>query len=145
MYENETSKVREDIEYLRNLLGRINYVLSVEKDNDEFIQYRNWINRKDISMTTAELYLKDVIKRFELFGIKSIMLEDNNSECLSECFAPECYEYPNCESIEQLLDFCIENKVKTIYIEPVRFDYKYFCRSIEEDYSEFYIQGCFGR
>lgn len=140
-----TGSTLSEMEYLRNLLGRINYVLSVEKDNYEFIQYRNWINRKDISMTTAELYLKDVIKRFELFGIKSIMLEDSNSECLGECFAPECYEYPNCESIEELLDFCIENKVKTIYIEPVRFDYKYFCHSIEEDYSEFYLEERFDR
>lgn len=38
-----TGSTLSEMEYLRNLLGRINYVLSVEKDNDEFIQYRNWI------------------------------------------------------------------------------------------------------
>lgn len=120
-------------EYLRNLLGRINYVLSVEKDNDEFINYRNWIKSKNIHMSEPERELKDTIERFEVFGIKTIVLDDPNAECVDECFAPECYESIPCSSIEEFLNFCIENEIKTLYVEPVPVDFKLAQNKRKED------------
>ena len=42
-----TKEIDESAEqYLRKLLGRVNYVLSVEKDNEEIIEYRKWLVSK---------------------------------------------------------------------------------------------------
>ena len=94
-------------------------------------------------------FYKDIFKRLELFGITTKYIDTKISEDIYDdnfdlcCYEP--YDYPICESIEDLLDFCIEYKVKTIYVEPVRFDYEYFCHSVEEDYSEFELEECFNQ
>ena len=39
----KTGKNENQEKYVANLLGRINYVLSVEPDNEQMKQYRNWL------------------------------------------------------------------------------------------------------
>lgn len=94
-------------------------------------------------------FYKDIFKRLELFGITTKYIDTKISEDIYDNnFDPGCYEaydYPLCESFEDLLDFCIKNKINVVYVEPVRFDYKYFCHSVEEDYSEFELEACFNQ
>ena len=39
----KTGKKEDQEKYVANLLGRINYVLSVEPDNKQMKQYRSWL------------------------------------------------------------------------------------------------------
>lgn len=72
--------------------------------------------------------LQETIERCKALGIETIMLEDSNSDYTGE--------HESCWLIEDLLDFCVKNNAKTVYIEPIRFDYEDFCREVENKYNK---------
>lgn len=47
--ESHLSNISEDVSseaYFRKLLGKVNYILSVEKDNEEMKEYKLWLTNQ---------------------------------------------------------------------------------------------------
>ena len=74
-------------------------------------------------MTDAEI--ENTKKRFGIFGLNVIVAKDKVPGC-----GPVDYE--QYQSINDIIDFCLENKVKSVFAEPVIFDYEELCNHLQD-------------
>lgn len=83
-------------------------------------------------------------KRFEMFGLrvasekvheKHICGIDDCENC-PLCCITDVTEEDNCNSIDELIDFCIENRITNVYVQPVEFCFDEFSSEITCEFNE---------
>lgn len=63
------------VQYVNSLAGRVNYVLSIEKDNEEMLNYRKWLNdirnRDDFNPWKTNYFKHNECRQMELFDYRN--------------------------------------------------------------------------